>query len=72
MYKILAMVLEIGWRTLLVNVISKTKTTFVKESRILYGTFITNEIVDEAIKLKKKIFVRLALKKPLILCSVSI
>jgi len=55
LYKILAKVLENRLRLVVDKVISESQSVFVKDRQILDGVLITNEVVDEARKLKKEL-----------------
>jgi hypothetical protein len=53
LYKILAKVLANRLRNVMSTVISETQSAFVKDRQILDGILIANEVVDEAVKMKK-------------------
>ncbi|PNX76937.1 cysteine-rich receptor-like protein kinase, partial [Trifolium pratense] len=55
LYKILAKVLANRLRFVIGSVISESQTAFVKNSQILDGILIANEVVDEARKSKKEL-----------------
>jgi len=53
--KVLAKLLANRWRLVTNCVISEEQSTFIQGSQILGGILITNELVDEARKLKKEL-----------------
>jgi len=55
LYKIIAKVLVNRLRKVMGTVISETQSAFVKDRKILDGILIENEVVDEAVKMKKEL-----------------
>jgi len=57
LYKILAKLLANRLRRVIQSVVSESQLAFVKGRKILDGTLVPDEVVDEARKLKKIIVV---------------